>query len=695
MICRYFFEIAFSCLYCQAIFFQHLHSIKNMEKEVSCINTKAVLEYMDQYISVGINKFLADLHPEIDIIPDPNTFLRDPNNWVSSRVASDLFKRARETLNDRDVPYKIAEYAVKKTSLGYIQRIFIKAFWSSSKGYKNVQKINEKFNRNKKVELVSIGRNRAVIRLHWHPEMHSTKALCQYNMGIYIHMPMIWGSRDVDLKESCCYFDGAPYCEYIITWPARNRIKELLSRLFTKKSVLAETVKEMERDKKLLEKKYDEVNHLNNRLNAKVKQLQAIQETDKAILSVLDLEKLLTVIMKSLSNICSINRAIIMMVNEEKNCLSYLYATGFKENVPEEIKNYSVTLEEKDNILARVVNTGKSEYIPDVKSSTLKKNDLLLIHSNPTSVFAVPLITRSKSIGVIAADSANGRGISAETREVFEIFTPQIAIAIENARLYHKLKEQMKELKRSQDLLSRAEKFAFLGDLAAILAHEIKNPMTAIGTFIQMLPYKFDDEEYRVNFHAIAMEETGRVNDLITELLDLVNARETRFELNNLHELIERMILLVSPKTNIKNIEIIKNFDSNIGDIRMDSEKIKQVILNLLSNALEFTSEHGRIEIITKRMDPKEDKTGVRIEIADDGDGIPDRYIKKIFDPYFTTKQKGRGHSGTGLGLFIVYQNLKDHGGCIEVVSEPGKGARFIIDLPLKVSDTEGIEPTE
>jgi polar amino acid transport system substrate-binding protein len=98
----------------------------------------------------------------------------------------------------------------------------------------------------------------------------------------------------------------------------------------------------------------------------------------------------------------------------------------------------------------------------------------------------------------------------------------------------------MVELKRSHSLLSRSEKLAFLGDLAARLAHEIKNPMTAIGTFIQMLPYKIDDEEYRVNFHKIALEETNRVNNLISELLDLANIRESRFESTNLHELIEK-----------------------------------------------------------------------------------------------------------------------------------------------------------
>jgi signal transduction histidine kinase len=96
------------------------------------------------------------------------------------------------------------------------------------------------------------------------------------------------------------------------------------------------------------------------------------------------------------------------------------------------------------------------------------------------------------------------------------------------------------ELKRSQALLSRAEKLSFLGNMAARLAHEIKNPMTAIGTFIQMLPQKYDNEEFRTEFHEIAMEETARVNNLITELMDLVKTKESHFELNDVNELIDR-----------------------------------------------------------------------------------------------------------------------------------------------------------
>ena len=250
----------------------------------------------------------------------------------------------------------------------------------------------------------------------------------------------------------------------------------------------------------------------------------------------------------------------------------------------------------------------------------------------------------------------------------------------------------MDDLKRSQVLLSRAEKFAFLGNLAARLAHEIKNPLTAIGTFIQLLPHKYEDEEFRKDFYEIAMEETMRVNKLITELLDLVKPRETHFAHGDLRELINKMVLLISPQSKAKNIEITCAFDDTIAPVWMDSEKMKQVILNLISNAVDFTPEGGRIEIETIRGLREDHSEIIRIEVRDNGIGIPPSDLNRIFEPYFTTKHKSSIHSGTGLGLFVAHQHMQDHGGTIEVKSGVHEGATFILTLPQTVASEQGQE---
>ena len=114
---------------------------------------------------------------------------------------------------------------------------------------------------------------------------------------------------------------------------------------------------------------------------------------------------------------------------------------------------------------------------------------------------------------------------------------------------------------------------------------------------------------------------------------------------------------------------------------------MKQVVLNILSNAVDFTPEGGKIELITKNCAEKEKQAKVSIEIKDNGPGIPLAHIDRVFDPYFTTKHKSTVHSGTGLGLFIAHLNMQDHGGAIEVKSKVNEGTVFILNLPLNNSN--------
>jgi signal transduction histidine kinase len=654
-----------------------------MEKEVNCVNCKAIIEYVRAHNNGECSRLIAGIHPEIDSLKNPIAYLTDTKNWVSTSVIIKLFERVRSLFQNDHIAYEIARFVVENPSLEKRHLQFVKSFWSYKSALNNLQKINDLWNRNKKAELLEIKRNHAVVRLHWAPDVNTSKDLCIFNQGHYTFLPMIWGGKPLSLKEKCCYFDGAPYCEYHLKYPFLNRFHEVFSRFFTRKNTLMEIIEEMEEEKKIVEEQYEKVHRLNLELNRKMKQLLAAQDTAKAILSVLELEPLLTDILNILSDVCRMRRAIIMLVNDREGCLEYMHAIGFDGDVPDIIKNYKVDLNRVSNILVRVTNTGRSEYIPRVEESSLKRDNILLTHGKPSSVYVVPLITRSKVIGIIATDAVDDKGVPEETRETMEIFAPQIAIAIENARYYQRLEKQMADLEKSYALLGRAEKFSFLGNLAARLANEIKDPLATISRFIRMLPHKFDDEEFRDHFYNIALEETKRVNDLISELLSMVRTKKSQFEFDDLHNLIDRMILLISPQSNAKHIKVYRKFDPDIEQVWMDAEKMKQVILNILSNAVEFTPENGKIECITTHITENEGMDRVQIEIRDTGTGIAESYIDKIFDPYFTTKHASTLQNGTGLGLFIAHQNVLDHKGEIEVKSNAKEGTTCIITLPL------------
>jgi signal transduction histidine kinase len=653
-----------------------------MERQTCCVNAKPILDYLRANGIEDLSPLLRDLHPEIDSLKDPLAFMTDIHNWIPTEVIVKLFERTRLLLKDEQAPLKVAKFAVDNASLGYIQKFFVKAFWSAERGLKHIQKINDKFNRSKRVELVEAARDQAVVRLHWAPGMVHSKDICLYNQGIYTYLPTTWLGRPIKLTEASCFFKGDPFCEYHLHWQPAGRRRDLFLRFVAPRRVFKDMLVEMERDKKLLETKYAEVTQLNTELNRKIRQLEAIHETGKAILSLLELDQLLSTIMNILSTVCRISRAVIMLVNEKTGFLEFVYGIGFEGDLPERIKNYRVSLNKISNILARVASTGRAEYVPEVISSRLNRENVLLVEGRPTSVYVAPLITRSKVIGVIATDAVDGKGVPLETRETLGLFTPQIAIAIENARLYRQLRDQMEELKRSHALLSRVEKFTFLGDIAARLAHEIKNPLTAIGTFIQMLPRKFDDEEFRNQFYELAMEEIQRINNLITELLDLVKTKKPYFLLTSVHDLIDKMVLLVSPRSKEKGIEICRNYNKEMDQLWIDPEKFKQIVLNILSNAIDFTPQGGRIEITTQPFMDNGTPKGISMLIHDNGPGIPEAMQDKIFDPYFTTKHKSDMHSGTGLGLFIAHQNVLDHGGRIDVESSPHEGTTFSVFLP-------------
>jgi hypothetical protein len=180
-----------------------------MEKETSCINTRAILDYLRAH-DIDYAGMIKDLDPEIDGLEDPEVFLRDPDNWISAGVVSRLFERATQLLDDDQAAYKMGQYVTENTGLGFAQRIVVKAFWSVKTGLRHCQKINDQWNRSKKVELIELNKDEATVRLHWDPGMKTSKHVCQYNQGVYACLPLIWGGSRLRLREKCCYFDGAP-----------------------------------------------------------------------------------------------------------------------------------------------------------------------------------------------------------------------------------------------------------------------------------------------------------------------------------------------------------------------------------------------------------------------------------------------------------------------------------------------------
>jgi PAS domain-containing protein len=410
-----------------------------MEKHHSCLNTRAIIEYFQENLPEEVQGLFEGLGPEIEGLANPQEFLMEINNWVSSDVVTKMFENAKRLSNNERIAFKIALESAARKKLGYVQRIIMFAHKNPRRSLKRVQAINDKFNKNKTIELVETKGDSAIVRLHWFKDIPANKDFCLFNQGIYTGIPTIWNLPPAILEETKCLFAGDDYCEYHLKWLRKFSVKETLLKFLVPWRALNYTIEELERDKELLKKKFDEIHHLNIRLKEKIDQLICLQETSTAALSVLNLEKLLQVTLRLLTNSAKLDRAGILLIDEQTEVLELCYAVGIEKELFEQVRNYKIPIAKVDNVIARVAMTGIPVVIQDVSRSKLNMNNPLIQQFKPKAFILAPLTVRGKVIGVLLADRVRGAVISDGDREFIVSFANQIAIALENAILYRKL----------------------------------------------------------------------------------------------------------------------------------------------------------------------------------------------------------------------------------------------------------------
>jgi PAS domain S-box-containing protein len=411
-----------------------------MEKHHSCLNTRAIIDYFQEHSPGEVPRLYEGLGPEIEELANPEEFLREINNWVSSDIIIKMFENAKKLSNHKDIVFKIGFESAARKKLGYVQRIIMFAYKNPRRTLRKVQAINDKFNKNKRIELVETTRDSAVIRLHWFPNIPCNLDFCLFNKGIYSGIPTIWNLPPAEVEETQCYFNGGDYCEYHFKWQRRFSFKESLLRFLVPWRAINYTIEELERDKELLRKKFDEVHRLNIQLKEKIDQLVCLQETSTAALSVLNLEELLRVTLRLLSNVAKLDRAGILLLDEESKMLELRYAVGVEPELLERLKDYQIPVSKVDNVIARVAMTGIPMVIQDVAKSKLNLSNPLVQYLKPESFLLAPLTVRGKVIGVLLADRVQHKApITEADREFVVSFANQIAIALDNAILYRKL----------------------------------------------------------------------------------------------------------------------------------------------------------------------------------------------------------------------------------------------------------------
>ena len=233
------------------------------------------------------------------------------------------------------------------------------------------------------------------------------------------------------------------------------------------------------------------------------------------------------------------------------------------------------------------------------------------------------------------------------------------------------------DLLKTQELILQSEKLSAIGQLAAGIAHEIRNPLTSLKGFLKLLSPLSNDLGTR--YISIMEGELGRIEQIVNEFLVLAKPQPSEFKLSNPIELLRDVITLMESQANMNNIEINTTFIDSTPIVFCNENQLKQVFLNVIKNAIEAMPNGGKLHIQTKA-----NTQTTEIIITDKGQGIPHKELKKIGDPFFSTK-----NGGTGLGLLVSQRIIKNHKGIIDISSEVGKGTTVTITLP-RVSNTIG-----
>ncbi len=222
--------------------------------------------------------------------------------------------------------------------------------------------------------------------------------------------------------------------------------------------------------------------------------------------------------------------------------------------------------------------------------------------------------------------------------------------------------EHEKELLKTE--LQRSERLKSISTLAAGMAHEIKNPLTSIKTFAEYLEKKYNDPAFRTKFKNIVPREIDKISNIINQLLDYSKVDKVSLKANNVHSILDYILDLYNNEFLRKHIKVQKSYSSQFPIITCDENQIKQAFINIVLNSIEAMPNGGELIVQTNNIG-----SILEVSIKDTGTGIPSDKLKCLFDPFYTTKQKG-----TGLGLFIVHQIIENNKGKISINSEIEKG---------------------
>jgi signal transduction histidine kinase len=396
--------------------------------------------------------------------------------------------------------------------------------------------------------------------------------------------------------------------------------------------------------------------------------IDAIQEIRTSLHSSIRVTEVLEAIAETTKRLLHAKGALVRTYDFEDDQFGQSAASGLSE------KYLSNRLLSIPQAIVDLYELNKVAIIDDILNDPRVKHPEAAWEEGIRMMVDVPIPRRRQIMGIIRVYFTKKRSLKREELSSLVSCATCGACAIERAR--------MMEAQRSQydHLALQTEKLSSLGRMAAGIAHEINNPLAGILLYGTHLLKKTPKDGPMREGLEIIVNETQRCGQIIRELLEFSRESEPKKAMESINNVIEKALSILENEFRLRHVNIRKQLSDNIEETPVDINKIEQVLVNLLLNALEVSEEHGAITI---RSLTSPDRKFAIVEIEDAGCGIPPENLERIFEPFFSTKA-----NGTGLGLAVSYGIVQKHKGNIKVKSSVGNGTRFIVELPLFLEAT-------
>ena len=411
--------------------------------------------------------------------------------------------------------------------------------------------------------------------------------------------------------------------------------------------------------------------------NSRLSILNAISTT---VNSTLDLKDMLNKTADKMLETLEIDSFRVYLLDEKNETLDLVAYKGLSAHFIQ--KPHMRHRKVGDGLLGKTALTGKTKVVDNfLRSGDPYVNSF--VEEQLHSTIYLPLLSRGKPMGVIAVSNHTPSAFTGDYVDFLNSICNQVGVAIANADLYKNIKTAYQDLKEAQEQVIRTEKLASLGKLSASIAHEINNPMAAVLTYARLMtklitlgrftPDRFNDVKKYLN---TIVDETSRCGEIVKNLLSFSRQSKMKFEIRSIEKIINKTLLLVAHDLEMKGITVKKNITDGTPDIVCDFKQIQQALLNLFLNASDAMPEGGILTVAT--ADSRKDGF-LEITISDSGHGMSPEELKDIFEPFFSTKEEGKG---VGLGLSVTYGIITEHRGKLEVESMVGAGTTFKVYLP-------------